>query len=86
MTFEAKWILHGFYPIHVGFYDTKELAAEALIGHAEVYSAITNKRFVASKKTRSNQIRLDYGAKDCYYLIEEMEREQDDLKKEGPLL
>ena len=48
-------------------------AVKALKAHQAVYSAINNPRF--SKSMSGETIRIDYGAKDCYYLIERTEND-----------
>lgn len=63
-------MIHGFYPILIGDYFSKETAMEAIMEDVRVNSAIFKPKYVASKGARSNKIRIDYGAKDCYYLIE----------------
>ena len=70
MTYEATMIINGHQPIHIGYYTSKETAAKAIIDHAKNNSAEKRLRFIASKKIRSQTIRIDYGAVDCYYLIE----------------
>ncbi|HEM3710158.1 TPA: hypothetical protein U1D09_000279 [Streptococcus suis] len=69
MTYEATLIINGHQPVHIGNYPNKEKAAEAIIEHANNNSAENRLRFIASKKIRSQTIRIDYGAVDCYYLI-----------------
>ena len=69
MTYEATMIINGHQPVHIGYYANKEKAAEAIINHAKNNSAEKRLRFIASKKIRSQTIRIDYGAVDCYYLI-----------------
>ncbi|HFU4217117.1 TPA: hypothetical protein ACGO8M_000493 [Streptococcus suis] len=69
MNYAATLILNGHQPVHIGYYASKEKAAEAIIEHAKSNSAEKRLRFIASKKIRSQTIRIDYGAIDCYYLI-----------------
>ena len=73
MTYEATMIINGHQPIHIGNYSNKEKAAEAIIEHAKNNSAEKRLRFIASKKIRSQTIRIDYGSVDCYYLITKKE-------------
>ena len=69
MNYEATMIINGHQPVHIGYYPNKEEAAEAIINHAKSNSAEKRLRFIASKKIRSQTIRIDYGSVDCYYLI-----------------
>ncbi|WP_105107932.1 hypothetical protein [Streptococcus suis] len=69
MPYRATLILNGHQPVNIGYFDTKESAAEAIINHAKNNSAEKRLRFIATKKIRSQTIRIDYGAVDCYYLI-----------------
>ncbi|HEM2826368.1 TPA: hypothetical protein U0650_001313 [Streptococcus suis] len=81
MNYAATMIINGHQPVHIGYFDTKESAAEAIINHAKNNSAEKRLRFIATKKIRSQTIRIDYGAVDCYYLItisKEKENEQND--------
>ncbi len=73
MTYEATMIINRHQPIHIGNYSNKEKAAEAIIEHAKNNSAEKRLRFIASKKIRSQTIRIDYGSVDCYYLITKKE-------------
>lgn len=73
MTYEATMIINGHQPIHIGNYSNKEKDAEAIIEHAKNNSAEKRLRFIASKKIRSQTIRIDYGSVDCYYLITKKE-------------
>lgn len=73
MSYEATMIINGHQPVHIGNYPNKEKAAEAIIEHAKNNSAEKRLRFIASKKIRSQTIRIDYGAVDCYYLITKKE-------------
>ncbi|NQP58242.1 hypothetical protein HO913_02755 [Streptococcus suis] len=70
MNYEVTMIINGHQPVHIGYYASKEKAAEAIIEHAKKNSAEKRLRFIASKKIRGQTIRIDYGACDCYYLIE----------------
>lgn len=64
MNYAATMIINGHQPVNIGYFDTKESA-----NHAKNNSAEKRLRFIASKKIRSQTIRIDYGAVDCYYLI-----------------
>ena len=65
--FKLQHIINGFYPFELGTFDDVQNAVDALKEHVRVNSAITNPTY--SKSMRGNSIRIDYGAKDCYYLI-----------------
>ncbi|HEM6112245.1 TPA: hypothetical protein U2B98_001191 [Streptococcus suis] len=69
MNYAATMIINGHQPVNIGYFDTKESAAEAIINHAKNNSAEKRLRSIATKKIRSQTIRIDYGAVDCYYLI-----------------
>lgn len=69
MNYEATMIINGHQPVHIGYYASKEKAAESIINHARENSAGLRLRFIVSRKIRSQVIRIDYGAVDCYYLI-----------------
>ena len=69
MTYEATFMLYGYTAVPIGQFETKELAAQAIVDHIIENSGIPRPRVVATKKIRSKEIRIDYGAKTCYYLI-----------------
>lgn len=65
---EVTVYINGFYPIGIGhFYNIHETIA-GIKEHVRVHSAITQPRY--SKSMSGDSIRIDYGAPDCYYLIE----------------
>lgn len=51
----------------IGYYSNIKEAVEAIKEHVRANSAISNPRY--SKSWKNNHIRIDYGAKDCYFLI-----------------
>ncbi|GMX68160.1 TPA: hypothetical protein TVW26_001814 [Streptococcus equi subsp. equi] len=65
--FKLQHIVNGFYPITVGTFDNIQDAVDVIKEHVRVNSAIINPRY--AKSISSEAIRIDYGAKDCYYLI-----------------
>jgi len=65
--FKLQHIVNGFYPITVGTFDNIQDAVDAIKEHVRVNSAIINPRY--AKSMSGEAIRIDYGAKDCYYLI-----------------
>lgn len=69
MLYKATMIINSHQPIHVGYFASKELAAEAIMGHARENSDGLQLYFRASKKDQGQTIRIDYGSKFCYYLI-----------------
>ena len=69
MTYEAKFMLYGYKEVPIGQFETKELAAQAIVDYIIENSGIPRPRVVATKKIRSKEIRIDYGSKTCYYLI-----------------
>lgn len=75
MTYEAKLMLYGYKEVHIARFETKELAAQAIVEHILETSSLTRPKVVATMKIRSKEIRIDYGAKDCYYLIERKEND-----------
>lgn len=67
-TIELLHVINGYRKFHLGFFDDMHQAIKALKNHAYAYSAIPEPRF--RKSMSGNSIRIDYGAKDCYYLLE----------------
>lgn len=65
--FKVVHMINGFYPIHLGSYSNIKEAVESIKEHVRANSAISNPRY--SKCWKNNHIRIDYGAKDCYFLI-----------------
>ncbi|MCO4473056.1 hypothetical protein Si131_01323 [Streptococcus infantarius subsp. infantarius] len=69
MKIELLHIVNGHRKFHLGFYDDMHQAIKALKNnHVYAYSAISEPRF--GKSMSGNSIRIDYGAKTCYYLLE----------------
>lgn len=69
MSYKATFMLYGYKAVPIGQFETKELAAQAILDHIIENSGIPRTRVVATKKIRSKEIRIDYGSKTCYYLI-----------------
>lgn len=69
MSYKATFMLYGYKAAPIGQFETKELAAQAILDHIIENSGIPRPRVVATKKIRSKEIRIDYGSKTCYYLI-----------------
>ena len=65
--FKLQHIVNGFYPITIGNFDNVQDAVDTIKSHVRVNSAIINPRY--AKSVSGKAIRIDYGAKDCYYLI-----------------
>ncbi|MBO4108077.1 hypothetical protein [Streptococcus suis] len=65
--FEVKFIANGYFPIKLGSFGQIQDAVAAIKEHVRVHSAISVPRY--AKSWHDNHIRIDYGAKDCYYLI-----------------
>ena len=65
--FKLQHIINGFYPITLGTFNDAQNAVEAIKDHVRTHSAITDPRY--AKSTSGDSIRIDYGAKDCYYTI-----------------
>lgn len=74
MSYEATMIINGYQTVHIGYYDNKEKAARAIIAHILENSGLPRPRVVATIQIRSKKIRIDYGSKTCYYLIERRKR------------
>lgn len=68
MKIELFHVINGYRKFHLGFYDDMHQAIKALKNHVYAYSAISEPRF--RKSMSGNSIRIDYGAKTCYYLLE----------------
>jgi hypothetical protein len=68
MKIELLHVINGYRKFHLGFFDDMHQAIKALKNHAYAYSAISEPRF--RKSMSGNSIRIDYGAKTCYYLLE----------------
>ena len=72
MKIELLHVINGYRKFHLGFYDDMRQAIKALKNnHVYAYSAISEPRF--RKSMSGNSIRIDYGAKTCYYLLEARE-------------
>ena len=69
MTYEATFMLYGYKAVPIGQFESKELAAQAILDHIIENSGTPRPMVVATKKIRSKEIRIDYGSKTCYYLI-----------------
>ena len=65
--FKVQHIIAGFYPVTIETFDDIQDAVDAIKEHVRVNSAITNPHY--AKSMSGDFIRIDYGAKDCYYLI-----------------
>lgn len=65
--FKAQHIIAGFYPVTIGAFDDAQEAVDVIKEHVRVNSAITKPHY--AKSMSGDSIRIDYGAKDCYYLI-----------------
>ncbi len=65
--FKVMHMINGFHPIHLGYYSNIKEVVEVIKEHVRANSAISNPRY--SKCWKNNHIRIDYGAKDCYFLI-----------------
>ncbi|MFS9323577.1 hypothetical protein QM369_00205 [Streptococcus lutetiensis] len=68
MKIELLHVVNGYRKFHLGFFDDGQKAVEALKRDVAINSAIHEPRFRQSRST--NSIRIDYGAKACYYLLE----------------
>lgn len=68
MKIELLHVVNGYRKFHLGFFDDGQEAVEATKRDIAINSAIHKPRFRQSRST--NSIRIDYGAKTCYYLLE----------------
>lgn len=68
MKIELLHVVNGYRKFHIGFFDNMHQAIKALKNHVYAYSAISEPRF--RKSMSGNSIRIDYGAKTCYYLLQ----------------
>lgn len=68
MKIELLHVVNGYRKFHLGFFDDGQEAVEAMKRDVAINSAIHEPRF--RKTLRDNTIRIDYGAKTCYYLLE----------------
>ena len=68
MKIELLHVINGYRKFHLSFYDSGQEAVEAMKRDIAINSAIHEPRFRQSRST--NSIRIDYGAKACYYLLE----------------
>lgn len=73
---ELYFVFNGYRKQWLGQFDVIGLAVEALKRHQASYSAITCPHFVKSRSGES--IRIDYGARDCYYLLVPAKRKEID--------
>lgn len=72
--FELTFIYNGHCRLSLGNFWNIHDVVEGLKDHQWSYSAIMHPRFV--KSIHGNTIRIDYGAKDCYYLITKKQTEE----------
>lgn len=71
---ELYFVYNGHRKCSLGKFVHIHAAVKALKAHQAVYSAINNPRFC--KSISGECIRIDYGAKDCYYVIERTENDR----------
>ncbi|TWS99292.1 hypothetical protein FRX57_02910 [Streptococcus cuniculipharyngis] len=71
---ELVFVFNGSRQVGLGSYETGDEAVAALKEHVRVNSAITQP--VYHKSMSGGQIRIDYGARDCYYLLKEKEEQK----------
>lgn len=71
---ELYFIYNGHRKILIGSFGHIHGAVKALKQHQASFSAINHPNFV--KSMSGENIRIDYGARDCYYLI----TKEEDLK------
>lgn len=64
---ELYFIFNGYRKSRIGIFHHIHEAIKALKEHQETYSAIHNPYF--AKSMSGEAIRIDYGARDCYYLL-----------------
>ncbi|WP_161979788.1 hypothetical protein [Streptococcus sp. S784/96/1] len=64
---ELYFVYNGYRKRHLGSFEQVQSAVTALKAHQASNSAITNPTFV--KSMSGDNIRIDYGARDCYYLM-----------------
>lgn len=70
---ELYFVYNGYRKIYLGSFEQVQSAVTALKTHQASSSAINNPRFC--KSMSGECIRIDYGAKDCYYVIERTEND-----------
>lgn len=68
MKIELLHVVNGYRKFHLGFFDDGQKAVEALKRDVAINSAIHEPRF--RKSMSDDDIRIDYGAKTCYYLLQ----------------
>jgi len=68
MKIELLHVINGYRKFHIGFFDDVNEAVIRLKEHVNSNSAISNPRY--RKSISGDTIRIDYGAKTCYYLLE----------------
>lgn len=68
MKIELLHVVNGYRKFHLGFFDDGQKAVEAMKRDVAINSAIHEPRLRQSRST--NSIRIDYGAKTCYYLLQ----------------
>ena len=68
MKIELLHVIDGYRKFHLGFFDDGQEAVKAMKRDIAINSAIHEPRL---RKTMSGDtIRIDYGAKNCYYLLQ----------------
>lgn len=71
---DLYFVYNGHRKFYLGTFEHIHSAIKALKEHQYVNSAITKPHF--SKSMVNDVIRIDYGARDCYYLIVASERQE----------
>lgn len=72
---ELYFIYNGYRKIYLGSFEQVQSAVTALKTHQASNSAITNPTFI--KSMSGETIRIDYGARDCYYLMTKGEQQNE---------
>ena len=73
MKIELLHVVNGYRKFHVGFYDNVKDAVKALKRDVAINSAIDKPKWDKKYNETNDTVRIDYGLKTCYYLMQTVE-------------
>lgn len=73
MKIELLHIVNGHRKFHIGFFDNIQDAVKTLKREVAINSEIDKPRWDRNYNEANDTIRIDYGLKTCYYLMQAVE-------------
>lgn len=73
MKVELLHVVNGYRKFHLGFYDSVQEAVEAMKRDIAINSAIDKPKWNKKYNKANDIVRIDYGLKTCYYLMQAVE-------------